>query len=333
MRFATMTHPRTGRLCGVVSGEQLFPIPDLTVLDLIRRGLAAALELGEHARAHSTPLDVADCRFEAPFRPPTVRDFVTFEEHVEGVRSSMQGATGVPDAWYEAPRFYFTNPHMVSGPDSGVVVPAGCGQLDFELEVAAVVGASGAHLTVTDAAEHIFDYTILNDWSARDLQRREMEVGLDPAKGKDFANTIGPVLVTADEMTDRLDDDGFLTLNCVAEINGVAVGNDVLSNMGWTFPAMIAYASRDSRVEPGDLIGSGTIGNGGCLAELWGRCGDQAPPALVPGDTVTLTVDGIGSLSNTVVARTDRAPAIPPARVRADRAAHRARQVVARSAR
>jgi 2-keto-4-pentenoate hydratase/2-oxohepta-3-ene-1,7-dioic acid hydratase in catechol pathway len=140
-----------------------------------------------------------------------------------------------------------------------------------------------------------------------------MQVRLGPAKGKDFATTLGPWIVTADELDPRRDAQGFLDLWCTAEVNGVEVGRDLLSNAGWTFEAMIAYASRDSRVESGDVLGSGTVGNGGCLAELWGRNGSQHPSPLQPGDVVTLTVEGIGSVTNRVGVA---APAPPVASVR-----------------
>jgi 2-keto-4-pentenoate hydratase/2-oxohepta-3-ene-1,7-dioic acid hydratase in catechol pathway len=128
-----------------------------------------------------------------------------------------------------------------------------------------------------------------------------MQVRLGPAKGKDFATTLGPWIVTADELEPHRDSDGFLDLWCSATVNETEVGRDLLSNSGWTFEAMLAYASRDSVVVPGDVLGSGTTGNGGCLAELWGRTGRQAPPSLRAGDVVTLMVEGIGSLTNRVV--------------------------------
>ncbi|WP_308165157.1 fumarylacetoacetate hydrolase family protein [Nocardia noduli] len=245
------------------------------------------------------------------------------------MRAAVQDRGGVPESWYVAPHFYFTNPYAVNGPGAVVSAPQGCRELDFELEVAAVVGAAGRDLSVEQATEHLFGYTILNDWSARDLQRVEMQVGLGPAKGKDFANTLGPVLVTADELAPRLDSDGFLPLLCTAHVNGVEVGRDVLSNMGWTFPAILAYASRDTVIAPGDVLGSGTVGNGGCLAELWGRRGRLDPPPLRAGDTVSLTVDGIGTLTNTVGAPAPQALALPGAR-RRDRARHRAETAATR---
>jgi 2-keto-4-pentenoate hydratase/2-oxohepta-3-ene-1,7-dioic acid hydratase in catechol pathway len=161
----------------------------------------------------------------------------------------------------------------------------------------------------------------LNDRSARDLQQHEMRVGLGPAKGKDFASTLGPWIVTADELAGYLDADGFLDLWCTASVNGAEIGRDLLSNMGWTFPALIAYASRNSRVVAGDVLGSGTCGNGGCLAELWGRDGAAAPPSLQPGDVVTLAVEAIGTITNTVVAGRPGSPL--PAVRRRDPAAAR----------
>ena len=223
------------------------------------------------------------------------------------------GPSGVPEAWYDAPTFYFTNPHAIVGPDAPVRRPSGCRALDFELEVAAVVGTSGTSLTEQQARDAIVGYTIFNDWSARDLQRREMQVGLGPAKGKDFCSSIGPWLVTADELDDATDDEGFLTLECAVSVNGQVVGRDRLSQMGWTFATMIAYASRDSMIMPGDLFGSGTTGGGGCLAEMWGRSGRQDPPPLQPGDVVSITVDRLGTLTNTVVEGAP-APALTPFR-------------------
>jgi 2-keto-4-pentenoate hydratase/2-oxohepta-3-ene-1,7-dioic acid hydratase in catechol pathway len=155
----------------------------------------------------------------------------------------------------------------------------------------------------------------MNDWSARDLQRREMKVQLGPAKGKDFATTLGPWLVTADELEGYRDADGFLALDMRVSVNGTVVGQDLLSNMGWPFEELVSYASRGSHVRPGDVLGSGTCGNGGCLAELWGRRGQLDPPPLQPGDVVEMTVEGIGTIRNRVVAGPDL-PAVPAARPR-----------------
>lgn len=162
----------------------------------------------------------------------------------------------------------------------------------------------------------------MNDWSARDLQAREMKVRLGPAKGKDFGTSLGPWIVTADELAHHLDDDGFLAIRAEVRVNGVLIGEDLVSNMGWPFPELVAYASRNSRVAPGDVLGSGTVGNGGCLGELWGRNGDLTPPPLKPGDTVTMSVEGLGELSGQVGEYVP-APDLPAARPR-PRVRHRA---------
>ncbi|MEV3907101.1 fumarylacetoacetate hydrolase family protein [Streptomyces canus] len=307
MRFAAYEH-RHRRQVGVVGEDgRLRPVPgERTLTELITAG--ALSEAGARALDAPAGPHVSEVRLLPPLRPASIRDFVTFEEHVEGVRRSVDGASGVPDAWYAAPTFYFTNPHAVFGPYDDIPVPPGSQVLDFELEVAAVIGREGRDLTPEQAREHIVGYTVFNDWSARDLQSAEMKVGLGPCKGKDTATTLGPYLVTADELAPYRDAEGFLRLALTAEVNGQVVGQDLLSHMSWTFEEMVAYASRGTRVVPGDVLGSGTCGNGGCLAELWGRRGERTPPPLEPGDTVSLTVEGIGTLTNTVTDGVDPVP-------------------------
>ena len=298
MRIATYSYAGQQRT-GVVVDDRVHPFDaGLDGRGVVALGLDAALARGAAATSASPGVPLADVRLLAPLAPASVRDFVAFEEHVSGVRRSIDGTGGVPEAWYDAPTFYFTNPHTIIGPDDDVPFPASCVDRDFELEVAAVLGPGGT----------VFGYTIFNDWSARDLQRREMGVNLGPAKGKDFAGSLGPWLVTADELAPYADEWGFLDLWCTAAVNGVEVGRDLLSNMGWTFETMAAYAARDSRVVAGDVLGSGTVGNGGCLAELWGRRGARIPPPLRDGDVVTLTVQGIGSLTNRVASARPAAP-------------------------
>ncbi|MFB4262359.1 fumarylacetoacetate hydrolase family protein [Nonomuraea sp. GTA35] len=303
MRIATYLHDGRTR-SGLVDGDTIRPLPDgIGPLDVPRD-----VRTGE-------PVPLAEVRLLAPFQPPTVRDFVAFEEHVEGVRKSIDGRAGVPDAWYDAPAFYFTNPYAVIGPHDDVPIPPGCRVFDFELEVAAVIGEAGRDLTPERARDHIAGYLIMNDWSARDLQGREMQVNLGPAKGKDTATTLGPWLVTADELEPYRDADGFLRLALTVSVNGTEIGRDLLSNMGWPFEELVAYASRGTWVRPGDVLGSGTCGNGGCLAELWGNRGRQDPPPLEPGDVVEIVVEGIGAVRNTVVAGVDPVP-LPGARPR-----------------
>ncbi|MBK3574621.1 fumarylacetoacetate hydrolase family protein [Streptomyces sp. MBT65] len=318
MRFATYEQHDQRRVAAVEEDGTLYPIPGVrSFMELLRSGdgLDALLDVGAATLDVPAGPHVSEVRLLPPLEPPTVRDFVTFEEHVEGVRRSVDGAGGVPEAWYDAPTFYFTNPYAIIGAHDDVPVPPGSTVLDFELEVAAVIGCTGGDLTPEQARDHIVGYTVFNDWSARDLQSREMQVRLGPCKGKDTAATLGPYLVTADELEPYRDADGFLRLALTASVNGEVVGKDLLSNMSWTFEEMVAYASRGTVVRPGDVLGSGTCGNGGCLAELWGVRGEQSPPPLKPGDTVTLIVEGIGTVSNTVVAGSDPVP-LPRARRR-----------------
>ncbi|MGP3960972.1 fumarylacetoacetate hydrolase family protein [Nonomuraea sp. 3N208] len=310
MRFATYEHRDRRHVAAVADGGALHPLPGTgSLLEPLRAGgLDTLYETGAAALGDPPGPHVSEVRLLPPLQPPSMRDFVTFEEHVEGVRRSIDTAAGVPDAWYDAPTFYFTNPHALIGAHDHVPVPPGSHVLDFELEVAVVIAREGRDLTPEQARDHIAGYTLFNDWSARDLQSREMQVGLGPCKGKDTATTLGPYLVTPDEVEPYRDADGFLRLALTAEVNGEMVGRDLLSNMSWTFEEMIAYASRGTVVRPGDVLGSGTCGNGGCLAELWGVRGAQTPPPLKPGDTVTLTADVLGTVSNTVVPGTGSVP-------------------------
>ena len=273
-----------------------------TVADAVGAGLEDLRSRCDAALAAGSGVPLGDVRVLAPLRPATIRDFVAFEEHVEGITAGVQGAGCVPAEWYAAPTFSFTNPHTVLA-DGDLLHPPVSERLDFELEVAAGVGGdAGAARTLTPAAaaQHIFGYTIMNDWSARDLQAREMQVHLGPAKGKDFGTTLGPWIVTPDELEGFIDEEGFLAVRAEVFVNGELVGTDLVSNMGWTFPELLAYASRNSVVMPGDVLGSGTVGNGGCLGELWGRNGGLTPPPLREGDEVRLVVVGLGRIGNRV---------------------------------
>ncbi|MCM0615049.1 fumarylacetoacetate hydrolase family protein [Paenarthrobacter sp. MSM-2-10-13] len=304
-----------GTYSGFVDDGSCFGLPEgQTVNHLLSAGLARTLEIAAETLRGAPSVALADVELLAPLVPATIRDFVAFEEHVEGVRKSIDGVAGVVAEWYEAPTFYFTNPHTVTGTGDVISIPAGCSELDFETEVAAVVGhvpgSDGSNLSAADAHRHIFGYTVLNDWSARDLQRREMKVSLGPCKGKDFANTVGPWIVTADEFEHLHDDEGFLPISMAVEVNGQPIGQDLLSNMGWPFAELVAYASQDSVVRPGDVLGSGTCGSG-CLAELWGRNGSKTPPPLKTGDVVRMAVEGIGSIENTVGERRNGVTRVP----------------------
>jgi len=237
----------------------------------------------------------------APFEPRSIRDFVGFERHVEGMVMLENPAARVPDAWYDTPAFYFSNAAAVVPTGADVAVPPGCRQLDYELEVAAVIGKRCRDLTLENARDAIAAYTILNDWSARDLQRVDRRGGMGWSKSKDFASTIGPWLVSADEIERHRTESGVLDLAMTVWLNGAQMGTDTLASLGWTFEQMLVYASRGVWLNPGEVIGSGTCG-GGCLGELWGRAGKLTPPPLKPGDVVRMTVEGIGTIENTVIA-------------------------------
>lgn len=294
-----------GASAAVVDGEQV-RVVSATTDELLAATPADRADLVDRT-ALGAPRPLVDVRLLAPVRPRTIRDFLTFEEHLEG---SLQvfGMTSPPPAWYDAPYFYFTNTNAVVGPDERVAVPPGTTQLDFELELAAVVGRPGKDLTPERAADHIAGYTLFNDWSARDLQSAARPAGLGAVKGKDFANGLGPWIVTSDELADRREG-GLLALDMHAEINGRPMpgGGDTSANMAWSFEEMVAFASRGTELRTGDVLGSGTCGSG-CLLEHWARTGAEDPPPLGPGDVVTLVVDGIGAMSNPIVAGAEPVP-------------------------
>lgn len=294
MRIASVRHEGERRFGVVADGGLRLVAPGVDLYDAL-----AADTIERHLTDDLVAL-AADAPREVPMPVATIRDFITFEQHTAGSLRAVTGADVVPEAWYEAPAFYFTNPHAALGSGQPVPMPPGCTTFDFELEVAAVIGRAGYNLTVDEAQECIVGYTILNDWSARDLQRREMRVGLGPAKGKDTATTLGPELVTVDELAGREDGDR-LALGMSVRVGDDLIGEDNLRQMAWSFAELISYASRGTWVRPGDVIGSGTAG-GGCLAELWGWNGEERPAPLRIGDTVTMTVEGLGTIRNTVVA-------------------------------
>jgi fumarylacetoacetate (FAA) hydrolase len=207
-------------------------------------------------------------------QPPTIRDFYAFEQHVAAARARR--GLDVPPEWYQLPAFYFSNPHAVIGPGDPVTYPEGSAELDYELEIAAVIGNE----------EQIAGFTIMNDWSARDLQRREVPVGLGPAKAKDFATSLGPVLITKDEF------DGS-SATMVARVNGEERSRGELATLRYSWEAMRAHAVRNTCLLPGDVLGSGTVGTGCILEHGDGRW-------LQPGDVVELEVEAIGVLKNVV---------------------------------
>lgn len=284
---------------GVVAGEHFRVIPGHTdLLPLIQAGEAVLREAGREAERSGEKVDPARARILSPLEtPPTFRDFYAFEQHVRAGRA-WRGLDMDP-AWYEIPVFYFSNPYAFRG-EGEVPMTPGAEKFDFELEVAAIVGKAGANLSVEEAEEHILGYCVLNDWSGRDVQQREMTLSMGPVKGKDTATGLGPYLVTKDELAPYATATGFDRAMRVT-VNGRPYTEANWADVYWSFPEMIAYASRGTQVRPGDVIGSGTCGTG-CILELSRTHGEEEYPWLKVGDEVVATVEGLGSLRNTIVA-------------------------------
>jgi fumarylacetoacetate (FAA) hydrolase len=249
---------------GRVEGDR---VVELAAPSLVAWLAAGGDDVVEHA--------LADVRLRAPVPlPPSVRDFYAFERHVRAARA-QRGLEVAPE-WYRLPVFYFSNPAAICGPEDTVPFPSESAAWDYELEAAAVVGADGRPA----------GFTVMNDWSARDLQKMEMAVGLGPAKGKDFATSLGPVLVTPDEL-------GDLRLEMVARVNGEERSRGNLGDMHWSWDDLVAHARRNTRLVAGDVLGSGTVGTGCILEHGDGRW-------LQSGDVVELEIERIGVLRNTV---------------------------------
>jgi 2-keto-4-pentenoate hydratase/2-oxohepta-3-ene-1,7-dioic acid hydratase in catechol pathway len=286
-----------------------------------RAGTAAVLDIAMTVRADPAlrphpigePLPLGDVRLLPPVvEPPSVRDFYAFEQHVRTARSRRN--LDMDPGWYKLPVFYFSNPAAVNGPGDAVAAPPRSEALDYELEVALVLGRGGAGVSVEDAGDLVAGFTIMNDWSARDVQRDEMRLSMGPVKGKDFATTLGPWLVTADEFAPG----GVREVpsaTMVARVNGVEYSRSNLDTIWWSFAEMIAYAAEATALRPGDVLGSGTCGTG-CILELSLVHGREAYPYLRPGDRVELEVDGLGVLANPIVAATGASFAPDAERVR-----------------
>ena len=225
-------------------------------------------------------------------RPPTLRDFYAFEAHVRNARARRK--LEVPPEWYEFPAFYFSNPGSLVGDGAVVARPEWTRALDFELEIACVIGKRAKDVQASDWRSVVAGFTILNDWSARDVQRKEMAIGLGPAKGKDFATSLGPALVTLDELEGKRSGDHY-DLAMEARVNGATLSRGNAKDMHFTFGQMIARASQDVYLFPGDVIGSGTVG-GGCILEL----GTEVHPWLEPGDEIALEIERLGTLTNKI---------------------------------
>ena len=292
----------SGPRAGVVVEQQVLDVAALLGEPGGVRDVRALLELpndpltrlrsavGSATATQEVPL--ASVRLRAPIiQPPTVRDFMVYEGH-----ANAGGTRQLPDAWYRLPIFYFSSPLRIFGPDDDVPYPSASDQLDYELELGAVIGREGSNIPESDAFAYIAGFTIFNDWSCRDLQRDEMEARLGPAKGKDSATSLGPWMVTTDELAPFIRD-GRLYVRCRLRVNGVQWMDNDGGLMYHTWGTMIERASRDSRIVPGDVLGGGTV-TGGSIGEAI-RNGLPAR-FLQPGDVVEIEVEGIGVLRNTI---------------------------------
>ncbi|MGY1812340.1 fumarylacetoacetate hydrolase family protein [Blastococcus sp. SYSU D00820] len=300
MRWTTYLSPQDGRQhCGLLVDDELFGLAHPgSLTDLLVAGADLAAQA---AAARATPFEVLGLGATALCAPvptpPSIRDFMAFEEHV--VTSTRALGQEMDPDWYEIPVFYFSNPAAVRGPADDIPIAPGSQQFDFELEVAAVVGTAGADLSPDTAEQHVAGYLLLCDWSARDLQAREMRQQLGPAKGKDTATSLGPWLVTPDELEPLRAGNGY-DLGMRASVNGRPYSKGSMATIHWSFGQLLAYASRGTELRPGDVIGSGTVGTG-CILELSRTHGSDAFPWLAAGDVVRLEADHLGAIESRIV--------------------------------
>ena len=227
--------------------------------------------------------------------PPAFRDFYAFEQHVRSARK-LRGLDMHPD-WFKIAIFYFSNPNCCYGHGQEIPYPSNTTELDFELEFAIIIGNGGSNLKANQSEKVIAGYTILNDWSSRNLQREEMPLSLGPAKGKDFASSFGPYMVTPDELDNAWDDNGKLHLRMTCHVNGKLISDGNTNDLYHSFGDMIERASMNTKLMPGEYIGSGTVGTG-CILELRP---ENTGGWIQKGDTVTLEVERLGKLENKIV--------------------------------
>ena len=266
-------------------GPRVGAIEDSGVVDLGFDGdMVAFIEAGSPAGERRP---AGEARLLAPLRPRAMRDFLAFEGHLKGALGRL--GRPIPDEWYELPAYYKGMPDTVIGPEAEIPWPAWTERLDHELELGAVIGRRCKDVPAGEADGCIFGYTIWNDVSARDVQARELPVGMGPGKAKDWdgSNVLGPCLVTADELNAG-------DLRMEVRVNGERWGADSSASMHWRFADMIAYVSRSQTLYPGELLGSGTATGGSGL---------ELDRELAPGDLVELEVEGIGVLRNRIGAK------------------------------
>ena len=259
-----------------------------SALGRAREAFDYAKRLGDSVRGPEGECVLYSCenvRVVAPLpNPPSLRDFIAFEDHIAA--TSKKRGQAIPPEWYKAPVYYKGNHRTILGPNEDLPWPLNTTKLDYELELACIIGRRGRDIAESDVRHYIAGYTIMNDFSARDIQFQEMACRLGPAKGKDFATAIGPCLVTPDEIL-NLD-----SLTMIARVNGAVWSEGRFGSIHWSFPQMIAHVSRGETIYPGDVFGSGTVGGG---------CGLELDRYLSPGDVVELEIEPIGILRTRIV--------------------------------
>lgn len=319
MRWVTYRTPDGDRV-GLLVGESIYSLPTgVTMVELISRGTGGLAEAGRRARRACDTVRLDEVELAAPIRGRLQFAIVcafsticaTANRRWDSIPRVLQ------DAWYRIPAFYFACPSSVLGPHDDVPIASGSAWQDFELEIAAVIGAGGKDLSVAEAERAIIGYTIFNDWSARDLQALELQLGIGQGKGKDSALTLGPYLVTPDELEPYLRD-GRLDLRVSATVNGQVIGEGSTGSMDWTFAEVISFASRGVTLYPGDVFGSGTVPTCTPLEHLDVNDLGSFRGWLGDGDVVTLTVEGLGATRQIV--RSSPAPQPLPARNNPDAA-------------
>ena len=316
MKWVTFKDNNEERV-GVLSGDAIHPLrPGVSLLELIGRGAAALREAGEDALRSAPTVRLDQATLVAPIpRPPSIRDSLCFLDHMRNCQAAMGGGRVLKDTWYRIPAFYFACPSTVLGPYDDAPMAPGSAWQDFELEIAAVIGTTGKDLSVAEAEQAIIGYMIFNDWSARDLQQLEGQLAIGQAKGKDSGVTLGPCLVTPDEL-EPYRRDGKLSLDVTARVNDAVVGSGSTAAMDWTFAEVISYASRGVKLAPGDIFGSGTVPTCTLVEHLDAAAPESFHGWLHDGDVVTLTVQGLGETRQTV--RKTPAPQPLPARPNPD---------------
>lgn len=311
MRWATYLSPRDGgERAGLVMEQAIHGLkPGIALLDLLGDDGEALRKAARHASADPAevvPLVTAKLRPPIP-RPPSIRDSGSFEAHMRSGYDARKEP--FPEVWYRIPMMYFSNPYGVVGTREDVVAAAGSQMLDFELEVAAVVGRAGRDLEPEEAEAHIAGYCVYNDWSARDLQAEERVMPGGVFKSKDWAQSLGPWLVTKEELEPYRKGRAF-DLQMTAAINGRQVSRGNLADIYWSFAELVAFASRGTWVMPGDVIGSGAVGTGS-VKDLKVLHGPQGCDWLRPGDEVALEVERLGSLVNRICPAREARPLRP----------------------